>query len=155
MVSVMFGKELPNTIPNIDVYFDNVYENSWFEDDIVKQMVRDIDKSELHGLMVDSPFLGSISVEKLSGGVKSLILLLKDDELEFPIDLVCCGKNCEQWLSYIFSVKDVTVCTTGLHLRFEGYNIDGICLNDNSEIHNNWWSKMVEFLEVYNNEEED
>lgn len=37
-------------------------------DPVVVQMVRDVDQSELKGLCVLSPFLGSISVERLSGG---------------------------------------------------------------------------------------
>lgn len=43
MVKVLFGKELPNSIVNIDVYFDNTYKPDWFEDELVKQIVRDID----------------------------------------------------------------------------------------------------------------
>lgn len=149
MVKVLFGDKLPDTIPDVDAYFNNTYEYDWFEDEIVKQMVRDIDKSELHGAMVDSPFLGSISVERLFGGVKTLIILLKDDELEFNIDLIWCGENCEKWLAYIFNHKDVTVCMTGVHLRFDGYDFNGICLNDNSQIHNNWWQVMVKHLGDY------
>ena len=62
MVRVLFGEEFgEKTILDIDSYFNNVYENDWLEDDVVKQIVKDIDGSELNGLNVISPVLGSIS----------------------------------------------------------------------------------------------
>lgn len=151
MVKVMFGKQLPDTITNIDVYFNNTYEFDWFEDDTVKRMIKDIDDSEVVGNCISSKYLGTTSVENLSGGVKALILMLKDDELEYPIDLICCGENCQYWLSYIFSVKDITVSMTGLHILFEDLSIRGIYLNDNSEItcSEDWHRKMLEFIGEY------
>lgn len=151
MVRVMFGKELPDTITNIDVYFNNTYELSWFEDDIVKKMIKDIDDSEVIGNCINSKYLGTTSVENLSGGVKALIVMLKDEELEYPIDLICCGENCQSWLSYIFSIKDITVSMTGVHLSFKNLDIRGICLNDNSEItcSYDWCKKMSDCLGEY------
>ena len=149
MVKVLFGKELPNSIVNIDVYFDNTYEPDWFEDELVKQIVRDIDQSEIEGCVLKSPFLGDVAIEHISGGAKAVITLLKNERLSFPINLIVCGENCEKWLAYVFEHKDVTVCTTGLHLAFSGYNIDGFCLNDGKRFRN-WETKMDEFLYVYN-----
>lgn len=148
MVEVMFGKELPDTILDIDLYFDNTYVTEWFDDNVVKQIVKDIDNSEIEGCMLKSPVLGNVSVESMSGGAKAVIVLLKDTELEFPINLTVCGSNCEKWLAYVFNKRNVRVCTTGLHLDFEGYTIDGLCLNDGKRF-SDWGSKMDEFLEVY------
>ena len=75
MLRVLFGRETENTIRTPNIYFNNVYEDDWFDDEIVKQIVKDIDNSVLRGLCVLSPVLGSISVQDLSGGCKTLILL--------------------------------------------------------------------------------
>ena len=48
----------------------------WLDNDLTRRMIRDVDKSEyIGGVAVDSPFLGSIPIERLSGGVKTLILM--------------------------------------------------------------------------------
>lgn len=151
MLKVLFGKELTDDgftdVPSI--YFDNVYEYDWFDDPVVIQMVRDIDKSELKGLCVISPFLGSIAVEKLSGGVKSLILAYELDNFSF--DLIQCGNNCEDWILKIAEQKDLTVCMTGYDMQFIGKDIKALCLNDNSMITNyrEWCRKMLDFGGLY------
>ena len=148
MVKVLFGEDFGDkTILDIDSYFNNVYEDEWLNDDIVRQMVKDIDNSELVGLNVISPVLGSISVRDISGGTKALICLLKEEKSEGFIDLVVLGENCEKWLAYIFNKKDVQVCMTGYHLFFDEYEVTGLCLNDNTIINNSddWRDKLFEF----------
>lgn len=149
MLKVLFGKKLENSNPCPSTYFDNVYEYDWFNDPVVIQMVRDIDKSELKGLCVLSPFLGSIPVEKLSGGVKTLILMYKLDD--FVTDLIYLGNNCEDWILKIAEQKDLTVCMTGFDMCFECKDIKAFCLNDNSMINNyhEWCGKMSDFGEIY------
>ena len=148
MVRVLFGEDFgEKTILDIDSYFNNVYENDWLEDDVVKQIVKDIDGSELNGLNVISPVLGSISVRDISGGAKALICLLMEDNPAGYIDLVVLGENCEKWLAYVFEKKDVQVCMTGYHLFFDDYSVSGVCLNDNTEITNSadWRAKLFEY----------
>lgn len=152
MIKVLFGRELEDTIQNIDVYFNNTYEYDWFKDDIVKQMIKDVDNSDIVDTCVISPVLGTIPVEKLSGGVKALICLYKDDEA--IINLTSCGQNCQEWLSRIASMKDITVSMTGYDLTFKDLSIHGVCLNDGSAINNSseWTRKMCDFGEDYYNE---
>lgn len=149
MIRVLFGRELEDTIQNIDVYFNNTYEYDWFKDDIVKQMIKDVDNSDIVDGCVISPVLGTIPVEKLSGGVKALICLYKDDEA--TINLTSCGQNCQEWLSKLSDMKDITVSMTGYDLTFEGLPVQGICLNDGSKISNasEWVRKMCDFGEDY------
>lgn len=47
MLKVIFRKDLSNYINSVSTYFNNMYELSWFKDDIVKQVVKDIGKSEM------------------------------------------------------------------------------------------------------------
>lgn len=89
-------------------YFDNVYEDEWLEDDFVKEMIRDVDHSEvLTPHIIESPVLGAITPKELSGGVKVLILMLKDDS--FIYNMSNCGNNCAKWVLKIAEKKDLTV----------------------------------------------
>ena len=109
MLSIHFGiYSNKNYIDNPDLYFDNTYEDAWLENQESKDMVRDIDKSELVGPnLVISPALGSISINRLSGGVKTLIQIANDSEHVYNAS--ACGDNCASWLLKIGSEKDVLV----------------------------------------------
>lgn len=99
-------------------YFDNVYEDEWLEDDLVKEMFRDVDHSEvLTPHIIESPVLGAITPRELSGGVKVLILMLKDDS--FIYNMSNCGNNCAKWVLKIAEKKDLTVFLRHI-MRFEG-----------------------------------
>ena len=53
-----------------DIFFDNTYEDYWITDELSVEMIKDVDKSDVVGPhLIDSPFLGPISPERLSGGV--------------------------------------------------------------------------------------
>ena len=61
---------------DIDNVFYGNYEESWFEDEFVKRMVREVDSSEVvSAWCINSPVLGPITFERISGGVKVLIML--------------------------------------------------------------------------------
>ena len=62
-----------------DVFFDNTYEDDWITDGLSVEMIKDVDRSAVVGPhLIESPFLGPISPERLSGGVKTLIMINKD-----------------------------------------------------------------------------
>ena len=89
-------------------YFDNVYEDEWIEDDFVKRMIQDVDHSTvISAHIIESPVLGAITPRELSGGVKVLILMLKDDS--FIYNMSNCGDNCAKWLLKIAEQEDRTV----------------------------------------------
>ncbi len=99
-------------------YFDNVYEDEWIEDDFVKEMIQDVDRSTvISAHIIESPILGAITPKDLSGGVKVLILMLKDDS--FVYNLSNCGNNCAKWVLKIAEKKDLTVYLQHI-IRFEG-----------------------------------
>lgn len=109
MLSIYFG-DYPgaNYIDNPDLYFDNTYEDEWLEDERSKEMVRDIDRSELVSPnLVISPVLGSISINRLSGGVKTLIQI--DNDPTHVYNASACGDNCARWLLRIGREKDILV----------------------------------------------
>ncbi len=42
-------------------YFDNVYENEWMEDELVKEMIRDVDQSlVISPHIIESPVMGAV-----------------------------------------------------------------------------------------------
>ena len=100
MLSIRYGKG-EDTVLNVDAVFNNNYEDEWFDDSLVRQMVLDVDKSEvISPNCIQSPVLGQISPRDLSGGVKALILSLKTD---MEIWATACGDNCAISISHLFN----------------------------------------------------
>lgn len=91
MLKIHFG-EIANEIKAPRKYFDLVMKPEWFEDEFVKQMVKDVDKTEVvSAYQMTSSVLGPINSTIISGGVKNLILAY---EMDRPIDASNCGDNC-------------------------------------------------------------
>ena len=71
-------------------------------------MIRDVDRSEvLDSGVIDSPVLGKIPPLGLSGGVKTLILVLFEPRKIFNAST--CGDNCAKWLLKIAADEDRTI----------------------------------------------
>lgn len=69
-------------------------------------MIQDVDHSAvINAHIIESPVLGAITPKDLSGGVKVLILMLKDDS--FIYNLSDCGNNCAKWVLKIAETKDL------------------------------------------------
>ena len=91
-----------------DVFFDNTYEDDWITDGLSVEMIKDVDRSAVVGPhLIESPFLGPISPERLSGGVKTLIMINKDQNHFFNAS--ACGDNCAKWILKIADEKDITI----------------------------------------------
>ncbi|MCD7764757.1 MAG: DUF4869 domain-containing protein [Lachnospiraceae bacterium] len=114
-------------------YFDHVYEDEWIIDPLVKEMILDVDLSTvISAHVIESPVLGAITPKELSGGVKVLILMLKDDS--FVYNMSNCGDNCAKWILKIAAQKDLTVYLQHI-LRFDGdFNI--MIMNTGKIVHN-------------------
>lgn len=107
MLDIFYGK-MPEAIFNTSVYFKNVYEESWITDPFSKEMILDIDRSVvLGGAVIDSPVLGKIGPNSLSGGVKTLILIKNEPQTIFNAST--CGDDCAKWILKIAEFQDVTI----------------------------------------------
>ena len=107
MLNVYLG-DMPEAIYNTAVFFKNDYEDEWITDPLVKEMILDVDHSEvIDSGVIDSPVLGKIPPLSLSGGVKTLILVLFEPEKVFNAST--CGDNCAKWLLRIAEQEDRTV----------------------------------------------
>ncbi len=109
MLKIHYGElEAENYIFNPDAFFNNTYEDEWITDPFSVQMIKDIDGSDVKGARaIDSPFLGLIPTERLSGGVKTLILMNNDSEHIFNAS--ACGDNCAKWILEIGKKKDLLI----------------------------------------------
>lgn len=86
--------------------FDASYEEDWFNDDVVKQIIKDIDNTEVVGWqMMMSPVLGPIPPERLSTGAKTLIMLHKFDDFITSGERL--GDNCWNWVFKLSKDKDI------------------------------------------------
>lgn len=77
--------------------FDYVCRTStaWINDPVCDEMVRDIDKTEhIKDFVYQSPYLGAIPPERLSGGVKGLIMIYKGDNICRTFMTSIFGENC-------------------------------------------------------------
>lgn len=107
VLTIHFG-DLDNVIYNTSVYFNNVMSPEWLNDELAQRMIKSIDGATVVGPnAVDSRILGVIPVEKLSSGVKTLLLL------RFLPDKVYnasnCGDNCAYWILKIAKMQDITI----------------------------------------------
>ncbi|SHM38334.1 DUF4869 domain-containing protein [Ruminococcus flavefaciens] len=109
MLRIFYGElDTPEYIFNTDVYFNNTYDDEWITDPMSVKMIKDIDGSEVKGArLIDSPYLGGIPTERLSGGVKTLMLMKFDSEHIFNAS--ACGDNCASWILKIAEEKDLTI----------------------------------------------
>ncbi len=133
MLKVFFG-DMPNAIYNTAVFFKNDYEDEWITDPMVREMILDVDRSEvLDSGVIDSPVLGKIPPLSLSGSVKTLILVLFEPDKVFNAST--CGDDCAKWLLKIAESEDRTV---NLHhvMNFGEGPFEIEILNTGTVVHN-------------------
>ena len=107
MLKAWFG-EMEGAVYNTVGFFRNSFRPEWMADAHTIEMIRDIDSSTVLGNgAIDSPVLGVIAPERLSGGVKTLILI--DHIPEKVFNTSQCGDNCCPWLLRLGKEKDVTI----------------------------------------------
>lgn len=107
MLNIYFG-DMEKAMYDPPVYFDNEYDDEWITRDIVKKIIKDIDKSDVISAdCIQSPVLGQIPPLDLSGGAKTLILMCCDDSNIYNATM--CGDNCAKWILEIAKTKDLTI----------------------------------------------
>ena len=145
MLCIIFG-EIPEDMEkkyvyNTSMYFDNTYLDNWLTDDLSVKMIKSVDKAVvLSPNAVDSKALGVIPVTKISGGLKTLLLLRHDDTKIFNAST--CSDNCAKWIMQIAENKDLTINLRHIMDFGEG-KFEAKVLNTNQIVHN-----MQEFLAI-------
>ena len=135
MLHIFYGElEKDNYINVPDIFFNNTYEDEWITDKLSVEMIKDVDKSEVIGPhLIDSPYLGPISPERLSGGVKTLMLINNDSDHIFNAS--ACGDNCAKWILNISKTKDITI-RLGYLMDFGNEPFDAEIVNTGEVVHN-------------------
>ena len=132
-----------------DGYFNSLYEDEWFNDAFVKEMVLDVDKTEIISPnLAVSPVLGAIPPTQISGGVKSLIMMWKCDD--YIADAEAMGENCGKWIVEIANRKaDSLLCMEGcMYLGKLDMNVQFNALIENT---GRKISKLSEYYDAVNN----
>lgn len=107
MLNIIYG-DIKDSIYDTDIYFENTYEEKWITSQLAKDIIKDIDKSDvINAECIKSPVLGQIPPTKLSGGTKTLILIYNEPEQVFNAST--CGDNCAKWILKIAQEKDITI----------------------------------------------
>lgn len=107
MLNIYFGN-MPSAIYNTSGYFNNVYLDSWLDDPLDREMIQAIDKGKPLGPnAVETEALGVIPPTKLSGGVKTLMLIHHLPDKVFNASN--CGDNCARWILKIAKTQDITI----------------------------------------------
>lgn len=110
MLTITF-KDLPQEklLHHPSAAFKHLLMSEWFDSDLVKQMVKDIDKTEVINCnTLQSPIFGQIPPERLSTGVKGLIMMSCDDTARSYYFISSrYGQNCFKWIFYISTLFDI------------------------------------------------
>lgn len=138
MLKILFSNERSRgTIYSIQSFFSEYYTPEWIESDFGRAVIKDVDKSTvIAGQIIDSPFLGVIPPEKLSGGVKRLLFMKFEGTEERVMSITGCGDNCSKWIQRIGAERDLDV-QLGYPMTFSDSepfpiyikNLDRICNN--------------------------
>lgn len=126
-------KESNKTLRGVSSYFDYNYLDEWFDNEMVRAMILDVDKSIVRSSnCIESPVLGQIAPTGLSGGVKTLITMLMLSDEDFEFYATSCGDNCAKWIIEISKVKDVTIVLK--HVMHFEEDFQAVCLDTNKKI---------------------
>lgn len=133
MLKIVFG-DVENVIYNTSVFFKNQYREEWILSQKGMCMIQDIDDSKVLGnAAIESPVMGIIAPERLSGGVKTLLLI--DNMPEKLFNASNCGDNCASWLLRIGEEKDVLINLRHI-MDFGDDEFEIQIMNTNTIVHN-------------------
>ncbi|GFH91449.1 hypothetical protein IMSAGC002_02705 [Lachnospiraceae bacterium] len=111
MIHILFGTIKRSTAPrqyihDIDGFFDGYFCEQWMNNEWADRVLELIDKSILIApKIVESPILGSISHEWISGGAKQLIMMNCEQYIVYDGDNL--GDNCWELLLELGQTKDI------------------------------------------------
>lgn len=151
MLKIYIGS-LQNEIVSASSYFDITYSPSWLNDNLNKKMILDVDKSRvISENIIESPILGPIPPQWLSGGVKALICM-NSDNTGNTFNLSNCGDNCAKWAVEIGKRKDIKV---SLHhfMDFTGVDDFQALILNSGKIVNSPDEYAEEFIKVTSNDD--
>lgn len=107
MLTIHYG-DMEGVIYNTSVFFNNTYAPEWLADPFAQRMIKSIDKGVVLGSnAIETSVLGVIPPEKLSSGVKTLLLMYFLPDRIYNASN--CGDNCAYWILRIGKMHDLTI----------------------------------------------
>lgn len=107
MLTIHFG-DMDGVVYNTSVYFNNTYSGEWFSDPFAQKMIASVDRGRVLGPnAIETKILGVIPPEKLSSGLKTLLLMYFLPEHVYSVSN--CGDNCARWILAIAKKQDITI----------------------------------------------
>lgn len=132
MLKIYLG-EMDYVLHNVETYFKNQMDYSWLEDEFAKEVIADVDKSEvLSSHCISSPVLGQIPPTALSGGTKALLLM--KNQHDRVINASNCGDNCAKWILKLGRMQELTINLNHI-MDFGEEEFEAEILNDGTVIH--------------------
>lgn len=117
----------------------------YLETEFAKRAVKEIDNTDLVSpYNAISPVLGSISTERLSGGVKTLIMLYSIRDMTTSGSLM--GGNCYRLLFEISRDLDIYLRTTSIFGVITDMDMCGFCVNTGEYVNNSNQYKRLNAL---------
>ena len=140
MLCIIFG-EMPEDmgkkyVYNTSMYFDNTYLDNWLTDDLSVKAPQFPKKGEhTESEPSGSEALGVIPVTKISGGLKTLLLIRHDNTKIFNAST--CGDNCAKWILKIAQKADRDIIINLRHImNFGDKPFEIKILNNGKTVHN-------------------
>lgn len=146
MLNIIYG-ETNKSIYNTSVYFDNTYYDGWLDDEFAQKMIKDVDKAVvLSNHAVESKALGVIPVTKISGGLKTLLLIYNEPQKIFNAST--CGDNCAKWILKIAQRAKTDITINLRHIMdFGDKEFEIKILNNGVIVHN--MGELVQYAGFY------
>lgn len=108
MLYIRVGDFTDDCIVNVSSYFNIFKEKEWFADPFVRKVIKDVDNSDVvKDEYIESPVFGGMSPERLSSGVKALILMKMCPQ--YVVYATRCGDNCAPFILELAGQQDVTI----------------------------------------------
>ena len=122
-----------NLIKNVNGYFDSHKKKDWFNNDLIKKVIKDIDNTiAVKDEYMESPVFGGMSPDRLSGGCKAVILMYVQDR---PIYATKCGDDCSKSILEVAKTKDITIFLRHCLLGW-GSDFEAVFLETGKLVHN-------------------
>lgn len=128
-ITIRDWDEPPNgLVHNIKSYFNSRKNKDWFNNEFVKRVIKEVDKSEhIKDEYIESPVFGGMAAERLSNGCKCLILLYNVPDIHIYGTRM--GDNCVPALLDLGKMKDIHI-TLGHQMKFPDDGFEATITND-------------------------
>lgn len=131
MLYIDFGGAVYDCLGHPDYSFDLYMQDSWFDDPVVKQIVKDIDDADvISAYAIKHPVFKAINYSMLSSTCRSIILMYKlPDEV---VNATYCGEKGSDWVLRLSEKRDVKIVLNYAMLFNRDFN--AIIANGNEHI---------------------